>query len=111
MKDLQKNKTALVAILLFVSAIFVYNSFFKTEVVVDPGQSVTAGPGGDVIKLNSAIESVTLDRALFGNKLYQSLVDFSTELSPLPMGRQNPFGPLGNEGSSNLQASSKAKTS
>lgn len=109
MKDLQKNKTLLVSILVFVAVIFVYNSFLKPEdAVIDTSLSTTEGAGSDVLELHSNLERVTLDKTLFSNPAYRALVDFSIVIPPKPMGRLNPFGPVGS-GNKTLSASNSNK--
>lgn len=40
------------------------------------------------------IESIKLDRSIFGNQLFLSLDDKSRSINPEPVGRRNPFAPL-----------------
>ena len=41
------------------------------------------------------IEQIKLDKSIFANPIYLSLVDRSRPINPEPTGRQNPFAPIG----------------
>ena len=41
------------------------------------------------------LRSLSLDDSLFEDKVFKSLIDFSVELQEQPMGRNNPFAPIG----------------
>lgn len=97
MKALQNNKGIIAAIIVFILAIFSYNYFFKSK----PGEAEAGvakeSVGQDVLELNANLQTVTLDRTLFGTTAYKSLIDFSSELPPPSVGRHNPFGSIGND--------------
>jgi len=97
MKALQNNKGIIIAVILFVGAIGAYNLFIKSGDVSIAGDSNTEKVGSDVLALNANIQTVTLNTTLFTTTLYKSLVDFSTTIPNQPVGRHNPFGPIGNE--------------
>lgn len=50
--------------------------------------------GNQITQALVQIESLKLDRAIFTNPIYQSLIDKSQPISPQPAGRKNPFAPL-----------------
>ena len=52
------------------------------------------GAGSDVLSVLNALNSVSFDVGFFGNKVFQSLADFSVVLSPREAGRDNPFAPV-----------------
>lgn len=53
----------------------------------------------EVLETLLALRAISLDGTIFQNPAFQSLQDFSTEIVPEPVGRQNPFAPLGVGGS------------
>ena len=95
MKLIKDNKGILVAIVLFVLAILIYNALFKTEEVV-PTESPTASVGNEVLEMFTALGNVSFDQDLFNSSGYQLLTDFSTNVPVQPTGRRNPFDSIGN---------------
>lgn len=53
----------------------------------------------NILSILLALRSVKLDSSIFSNPAYISLKDFSTEIVPEPIGRPDPFAPLGVGGS------------
>ena len=51
--------------------------------------------GADIIKAINEINSLELDRSVFDDPIFQTLVDRGQELTPKPTGRSNPFAPIG----------------
>lgn len=51
--------------------------------------------GGDLIVLLGRLQSLSLDSTVFSNPIFRNLVDFGVELVPEPVGRSNPFAPIG----------------
>lgn len=95
MKFFEKNKTLVIALVLFAVAILVYNFFLQPTVNTIDQNSATATAGGDVVALNQRLQSATLDQSLFSTTAYRELVDFSTPIASQPIGRTNPFDILG----------------
>ena len=98
MQSLKNNTGIIVSIIIFVAAIWIYKSFFgSTDVItLDTSGQVM---GSDILQLNSNLQTVTLDKTLFGTTAYKSLVDFSTTVPQQPIGRSNPFAALGGDSS------------
>ena len=95
MKSLQKNKTLLLAVVIFIIAIFVYQYFFKpTQATINQGLA-TEGVGNDVVALYKSLQSATLDQSLLSSASYKRLVDFSVAVPQQPTGRTNPFEVIG----------------
>ena len=65
------------------------DSLLTTEVVNNEG------PDKDLIATLLALRAVKLDASLFSDPAFVSLKDFSTQIIPEPVGRPNPFAPLG----------------
>lgn len=94
-------------ILILIIAFVVYAVFFKDDPQLDPlvsGKNSTPGlaVGADtkvianeIFQSLTRIESLTLDRVIFTNPIFQSLNDRGEPILPEPIGRRNPFAPLG----------------
>lgn len=50
-----------------------------------------------VIEVLLALRSIKLDGAIFSEPAFGALRDFSTQITPEPVGRPNPFAPLAHE--------------
>lgn len=57
--------------------------------------SDAAGPGQEVVDTLRQLDAVKLDGAIFSEPAFAALKDFSTQIVPEPVGRPNPFAPLG----------------
>ncbi len=95
MKSLEHNKTTVLALILFVGVIMVYNFFLKPSADSIQKSIVTAGVGNDVVSLYKSLETATLDQGLFTSTSYRALVDFSVPIPSQPTGRTNPFDIIG----------------
>jgi hypothetical protein len=94
MNFIKNNKGIMLSILIFIVAIGIYK-LFATNVALTEDSLVSQSIGGDIIELNSRIERVNLDPALFSSAVYKSLVDFSASIPSQPVGRSNPFDLMG----------------
>lgn len=74
--------------------IWIYKTFVSAEQPLDLSIDAPA-VGEDVVQLNSTLQAVTLDSSLFTSAAYRGLIDFSVEVPVQPMGRKNPFNPIG----------------
>ena len=95
MNVLQQNKGILLLGVVIIGTVFAYNSFFS--VVTTPGDIApsAASVGADLIKVADNLSRAMLSRELFSTSGYRSLADFSKPLELEPLGRANPFAPLG----------------
>ena len=50
--------------------------------------------GTRILSLLNQIKSLHIDTSIFKDPAYQTLVDYSVEIPPLPVGRPNPFAPI-----------------
>ncbi len=89
---------------------FFYVYYTQTETQGETGSLVsqnavagnsraTIAVGAEIISLLEKLDRITLDTALFQQPTFQSLRDFSITLRPQPVGRPNPFAPIGNDSS------------
>lgn len=97
MKTLIKNKSLLAAIIIFVVGMFVYNSYFKLEVIPESDESSATVVGDDLLKIHKELKLVALDRTVFSSLGYLLLTDFSIKVESQPTGRSNPFDIIGRD--------------
>ena len=97
---MSNGKKITIEIILIFAAIFFYTKLSSNEEpvgnlgFVDAGQGGTAA-GSEFIILLGELRSIKLDNAFFVDTAFQSLKDSSVTLFPVPVGRRNPFAPLG----------------
>jgi hypothetical protein len=69
----------------------------------------------DILALLNSMNQIKLDDSIFNDPVFQSLKDTTVTLVSMPTGRNNPFAPLGSDGtvvkSSNSSAPAKKTTS
>lgn len=109
----KENKKIFITVLVVLLAFIIYAFFFKKppEVgVLQTDGSLTSSqiPGRDLIIILRRLESINLDGSVFESAAFKSLTDFSLPLVKEPIGRDNPFAPVGIEGVE--AASTSAKT-
>ncbi len=99
---LKKYKTVLIVVVVVVVAFTLYSIFFtggngSGSVLTSQGATVR-GEDNELLLLLVNLRSITLDNALFADPAFKNLVDFGQQLVPEPVGRKNPFSPVGSEG-------------
>lgn len=97
MKLLNQNKGVIAAIIIFVSLLWLYNTFFSSELVLDEGNTAARLAGTGLVNTFSSLEGVTFDQTIFSHRAYQSLIDFSVIVPAQPVGRPNPFNTIGRD--------------
>lgn len=60
-----------------------------------------AEEGGELLSLLLQLKSITLNEGIFADGAFQTLEDFTVKLVPEPVGRKNPFAPIGSVEASN----------
>ncbi len=96
-----------------------YSIFFKKDPTVDPLVEGVATAneaqilGNQISQALLRIEQIKLDRSIFDDILYKTLVDRSEPISEEPIGRTNPFAPIGDISAnvSNTQSTPSATSS
>ncbi len=81
-----------------VIAFFVYSYFFTGSpepVLSSESSTSTQSIDQDLINLLLTLNAIKLDDSIFSDPAFQSLQDFGKDLVPEPVGRPNPFAPLG----------------
>lgn len=92
-----KQYSTVIAFVVVVAALYGgYVLFFaeSAEPVVEVTE-INASPDQDLIALLFELKGIRLDSALFEDRLFKALKDFGRDLVSEPVGRSNPFAPLG----------------
>lgn len=95
---LTRYKGAIILVAGLAVAFFAYSYFFAKP--AEPLLSAEAVSGTtsvdqDLISLLLELRSIKLDDSIFSDPAFISLQDFSQNLTEEPIGRVNPFAPLG----------------
>ena len=74
-----------------------YTLFVQNDGTTDPNSAVNTQASLEtqefLIRLQS-LRSINIDRSIFSDERFSTLVDFSVELGDEPVGRRNPFAPV-----------------
>jgi hypothetical protein len=62
-----------------------------------PDEGASAALGQDLLAALALLRTLQLDTALFSDPAFRSLSDWGKDIPPQPVGRRNPFAPLGNQ--------------
>lgn len=98
-----KTKQIIIAIVVIVIAFVVFKMYFPGTGTADqalvsdlpPSSSVVDGPL--ILSQLESLKNVTLDESVFANAVFTGLINFERPIDPQPIGRQNPFLPIGRE--------------
>ena|SRR3989344_5185882 len=108
MKDFyERHKNIVLFAAIFASLVLIYVVFFRgsstpegtTEVGTLRVTEISEGTGvGDqLVAMLIKLQSLKLDTKVFKDPAFRSLNDFGREIPPEPVGRINPFAPIGVE--------------
>jgi len=97
MKILIANKGILAAVAIFIVAMFIYNLFFKSDVISVPSELAASSIGNDLLKMHEELKNVTFDQTVFSSTGYLYLVDFTVNVPEQATGRPNPFNIIGRD--------------
>jgi len=94
------NKHKIIVILIVIVLAFVVYSFFfagEEEELLDVTTAENAVSAADqgLIVLLQQLQGLKLEESLFSSDIFMSLTDFGQDIAPQPVGRDNPFAPLG----------------
>lgn len=92
-----KNKGIIATVTIIVLVVFLYNSFFNSEIVSMSDESPATSIGNDLLKIYEDLKTVTLDRTLLSSEGYLLLTDFSMDIPQQATGRTNPFSVIGRD--------------
>lgn len=95
-ETLKKHAVTIIVIVLVVVGFIIYGAFFvDDESDGITSEVVVADPNADLLGILSTLKSLSLDDGIFASPIFNNLIDFSKELSVEPVGRSNPFAPIG----------------
>jgi len=97
MKTLIANKGILITITVFIVVLFLYDIFFKSEAIAAPSELSASSIGNDLLKMQTELQKVSFDQALFSSPSYLFLTDFSVDIPQQITGRPNPFNIIGQD--------------
>ncbi len=66
----------------------------STPDLIATGPSTSSSDNQQLVTTLNELRAVKLDNSIFSNPAFQSLQDFTTPITPEPVGRPNPFAPL-----------------
>lgn len=95
-------KKLILPFIVIIGAFVLYTIFIKKEESTSllKTEMPTSGDvlGTEIIKAINQISALELDREVFEDPIFRTLVDRSEVLRPEPVGRNNPFAPIGATG-------------
>lgn len=97
--SLFKNKLVLLILAGIVLAGITWSSFMRDDsapLLQTQDLTEATNVDGDVVGVLLQLRAVSLSGTIFTDPAFQALQDFSSEIIPEPVGRTNPFAPLGN---------------
>lgn len=109
-----KNKLVVLVLVGVVLAGVVWYSFLRddsTALLKTQDLTEATNVDGDVVGVLLQLRAVSLSGTIFTDPAFQILQDFGSEIIPEPVGRPNPFAPIGNTGMSAGTASSTNSSS
>jgi len=100
----QRTKKIAIVVVVIVIAFIGYKMFFAgsgsgdTTLVADQSKTEFVD-GQTILALLDRLNKVTLDSSVFSNQTFTSLINFEKPIQDQVIGRQNPFQPIGADGS------------
>lgn len=100
MKNFKDKKILVVGgvLLALIAGTYFYFSGYTattTDTVSAPEETITGNQ--EVLRLLTELRSISLENDLFSDQAFQTLQDFGVNLESQPVGRSNPFAPIGVE--------------
>lgn len=99
MRNQPKNKSWPLIIVIVAVAVIVYFAFFAGTPDTSDMRLLETGPengevGVEILGLLNQIQSLQIDPKFFENPAYRYLQDYTIEIPPENVGRENPFAPI-----------------
>ncbi len=97
MDILLKNKAFALIITVVIAGVAWYVLLPSSEQVLSSDTPISVGPLGtaELVEGLLTLRAVSLDGSIFSSPSFQVLQDFTTPIVAEPVGRPNPFAPLG----------------
>jgi len=107
-------KTTIIVLIIAGVGYFGYSYLTRSGVpsgdLLQQTSSNTSQMGAEVLAALNQLKILKLDSSIFQDKVYLSLQDFSKPLNPEPVGRINPFNPIGVETGGSIKLPTTVKT-
>ncbi|MEK7579417.1 MAG: hypothetical protein AAB460_02730 [Patescibacteria group bacterium] len=84
-----------ILILLFVAYKFFVQKDEAPALSTETSENLPAEAGGDLLSLLLELRSLTLGGKVLSDPAFATLEDFTVSIPPEPIGRRNPFAPIG----------------
>lgn len=94
---MNKYKNLIIVVVIIIGGFFAYNTFLAGDLSPSASLQVTNSAdilGADIIKAINQINTLKLDRGVFDDPIFKTLVDRSEEIMDQNSGRPNPFAPV-----------------
>jgi len=96
MDFLKQNKMAIGVGILLLAGLYVYMNYFSSS----SSATLTASDSSTTLSQNLLVtlqnlHTIQLDNSIFSDPAFQSLTDFGVSIPAEPVGRRDPFIPLG----------------
>ncbi len=96
---MSKPKKILLLVVIGLVGFFIYSYLFKSSNKVEPplvsSDNASSQIGRDFIVLLAELKAIKLDETFFADPIFLSLHDSTVTIAPQPVGRRNPFAPIG----------------
>lgn len=100
-----KNKNTIIIIIVIVVVAVIAFMYLSQSNSADNSASFTSGQKSaefasakEILALLNRMSQVRLEDGIFNNRAFQGLRDTTVVLTSQPLGRNNPFSPLGSDG-------------
>lgn len=97
MAFIKNNLISILIIAACAAALIVYENYFAPTPsdVLAPVAATSTEAGANLLSSIEQLKAVNFDSSLFSDPVFASLIDFGVVIPPEPVGRANPFAPLG----------------
>ncbi len=87
----------LIAIVIVLGGVYYFLNRDTTpdELLVSVTPNLGDELGAEIVTSLARLNQIELDQSIFQSRIFTSLEDFTTELRSEPVGRTNPFSPVG----------------
>jgi len=100
-------KNIIIVLVIAGAGFFGYNYLTRadvsSDVLIQQDSANTSKMGAEVLMALNQLKTLKLDASIFKDKTFISLRDFSKPLNPEPVGRVNPFSPIGVENAGSVR--------
>ncbi len=100
MRFLTQNKTSIIAAVVLAIVLYGYFAFFRgpsaTDILVLEDTPASEASQTLLATINS-LNTIKLDDSIFSDPVFLSLTNFGVQIPAEPVGRRNPFAPVGSQ--------------